>query len=226
MQKCNWKRRNLIRFSKIMPPIFWTLIIFAFDMPYVAIATLIAALIHECGHIAAMLLITGGFKLGSELSGLRLTGGRNLSYKEESVIAAAGPIANLLAFIIFLPFNDYTFVLAILNLCTAISNLLPIESYDGYRILTAALDHCEKGDAARSLLSYISLFTSATVSILSLYLIRSFGGGHWIFFIFIAAVIKSLKKDERVLFARKNEKNGDFGRFQEVSQRKTWKNSR
>ena len=213
MQK--FKLRNILyqSLSKIFPAVFWILIIFAFDMPYVAILTLISALIHELGHIIATVFLNGGFDIRSGLSGLRLSFIRRPSYLEEAIIAAAGPIANIVtAFTLLLIFKtgSYIYVFSILNLLTAISNLLPIESYDGYRILSCITEYFELGETASSLLLCLSLTIEASILTLALYLIRSFGAGHWIFFVFIALLIKSIKNDKRAIFERKREEKRDF----------------
>ena len=37
--------------SSILPPLFWGLIIFGFEEPYLAVTSLICAMIHELGHL-------------------------------------------------------------------------------------------------------------------------------------------------------------------------------
>ena len=80
--------------------LFWVLLMLAFDTPSVVILTVIAALLHESGHIAAMTIICRkGITLPrAVISGLRLKPERALSYTEELFVAAAGPLLNLLLF--------------------------------------------------------------------------------------------------------------------------------
>ena len=40
--------------ESILPIFFWVLMIFGMDVPYIAILTIIAAVIHEIGHIEAI----------------------------------------------------------------------------------------------------------------------------------------------------------------------------
>ena len=44
--------------NSFLPLLFWALIMFGFDAPYIAILTIISAIIHEAGHLFAMLFIT------------------------------------------------------------------------------------------------------------------------------------------------------------------------
>ena len=64
--------------------LFWVLLMLAFDTPSVVILTVIAALLHESGHIAAMTIICRkGITLPrAVISGLRLKPERALSYTE------------------------------------------------------------------------------------------------------------------------------------------------
>ncbi len=107
-------------------------------------AGLLAAALHELGHVAA------AAALGIELRSLRLdvlgarlhTTGRLHSYAAETVLCAAGPLANFLTFALSLPFAKT--VPFALSLCTAslslgFLNLIPIEGFDGGRMLSALL---------------------------------------------------------------------------------------
>lgn len=203
---------------KILPTVFWVLLIFGFDLPHIAIITLISAVIHESGHIIASYAVTKKLVLKSSVSGFRLKSKKNLSYKEEILIAAAGPLWNIIAFVILLPFcksGSYLLDLGIINLFTAISNLFPIESYDGYRIIecTALMLGC--GNRAIHLLRGVSFALLSLFSIIALYFMKMLDAGYWLYFIFAAILIKTVKNDKKVFFERKPEKKRDFKRFRE-----------
>lgn len=103
---------------------------------------LFSVLLHEGGHAAAFLLLGAGApRLGGAAGGLLLTGARPLSPREEALVAAAGPLANLIAagvFLLLIPCvtaKEWCFSVFSVQLLTALSNLLPLESTDGGRLL-------------------------------------------------------------------------------------------
>lgn len=191
---------------KLLPMLFWILLIFGFDLPYIAIMTLITAIIHELGHILATCKIIGNFKLKSAIGGLRLSTKIGISYKNEIIISASGPLANLFVFLLLLPFfkfNDYLLTFGIINLLTAFSNLLPIESYDGYRIILSFGMLFGFGDTFIGILQKLSFVLLSLLSFIALYLMKKADVGYWIFFIFIAILIKTITRDRNIFFTRK-----------------------
>ena len=188
---------------KVLPLSFWLILIFAFDEPYVAILTLISAFAHELGHMFAFLILSKRFIFFGVASGLRLTSQKQLSYTEELIIALFGPLSNIILFLAVSPFivlgaGEYAAVFGIINLFTAISNLILIEGYDGYRIAKCFINQYSSLKELEVLLRALSFFLSVILSLIALYLIRSFDGGYWIFFIFIASVFKAITSDSSV----------------------------
>ncbi|MBE6630019.1 MAG: hypothetical protein E7624_04130 [Ruminococcaceae bacterium] len=127
-------------------------------------ATVIAAAIHECGHLLAAKLL--GIRL--RLLELDVPGARILpqgalpSYRAEVLLAAAGPAASLLLAALLFPFSNL-FLRALLasTLSLGLFNLLPVCGFDGWRVLGGTLTPLlEEARAARVLLvcSYLSLF--------------------------------------------------------------------
>lgn len=201
---------------KLLPAFFWLLLIFAFDLPHIAIITLISVIIHECGHIFALCVLTDNFVLKTETVGFRIKPKKRLSYMEETIIAAAGPLSNIAIFILLIPFygsSEYIFTFGLLNLFTSISNLLPIESYDGYRILECSLLLLGFGNRGIRFLKIISFILLSLFSLVGLYFIKKLDTGYWIFFIFVLILIKTVKKDKTVFSQRKREKKRAFKRF-------------
>jgi hypothetical protein len=188
----------------ILPIFFWLFLIFSFDSPKIAAATVIAIAIHELGHIVSILCIGGDLSgMRGAISGLRIKG-RAPSYGSELLIYLGGPLANAMAALIsllFLP-NEFAEVHFAVNFATCISNLLPVEGYDGYGILRCLVmklsDSCHTG-----LLGGISLFTTSALAISSLYLMDRIGEGYWLFFVFF---LSTLKKLGDLLEIHKNEK--------------------
>lgn len=204
----------------ILPSAFWILLIFGFDLPYIAFLTVICAVIHEIGHIVAIYRITGRYKIKSRINGFRLSAERHLSYSEEMIIALFGPLANLLVFAALIPFykmgGEYITTFGMLNLFTALSNLIPIENYDGYRIAECLLLSASDSPLPPRILKAVSFTLIVILTFLSLYFIKSFDGGYWIFFIFIAVLTKSIKNDKNIFSrekTRKNEFSRDFKSF-------------
>ena len=177
----------------ILPPLFWGLIIFGFEEPYIAILSIISALIHECGHL--LFMEKSGCMRGV-LTGFRIRDARVVTYGRKILGYLGGPLANIILSLALLPFseNEYIRMLAILNLATATSNLLPIEGYDGYGIIKAILESRECPKTAFSLLSCVSGGLILFFTLFSLYLMDRVGGGYWIFAIFFSFLLKLIDR--------------------------------
>ena len=200
------KKRYLIKAVKflvrILPTSFWLVLIFAFDKPYIAILTLLSAFIHELGHIIAFMKFSKKYRFYSVASGFRLSSENGLSYKEELICALSGPLANVLCALALSPFillgpYGYAKIFGAVNLFTAISNLVPIEGYDGYRISACLINQYTNLGLSATVLKAISFILSSFICLIALYLLRSFDGGYWIFFIFLASLIKAISSDRR-----------------------------
>ena len=195
------KMKFLKLLEKFLPLIFWVFLIFAFDTPRFAILTLAAALIHEIGHI------TFGASRGilrlipsPKTSGFRITPPENISYKDELILLIGGPVLNLSFFFFsfalrFIFQTKIIFDFAIINLLTALSNLLPIKSYDGYRIIESLiLMKKSESNGYLTTLSLLSFAFTVILTFLSLYLILKIGEGYWIFALFFSSAVLEIKK--------------------------------
>lgn len=191
----------LIKISRLLPSVFWLLLIFAFDTPAAAIGTLLCAAVHECGHLLALSTLKRNRHISASMAGMRISDFGVLSYKQELFVASAGPIVNILIALLCLALRNYGsgyfLLLGILNLLTAFSNLLPIKSYDGAKILSSGLSllFCEQ--VSHSVINIISFAISVTLSLFSLYLISRFDAGYFIFFVFFIYFVKNIRKSER-----------------------------
>ncbi len=190
--------------------IFWTLIIFGFEAPYAAVLTLISALTHELGHITAIAVISKGrprVPHGS-LNGLRISVYPS-SYKEEMIVAASGPLFNIALFLLLSALEKgacgasaaYLSDFAILNLMTGLSNLFPLEEYDGYRIIRAFLLLIFK-DFTRPIriLEEISFIISAVSAFFILYLMLKIGEGYWFFAVLLTLILSFIAKRQSQTF--------------------------
>ena len=197
-------RKATLLLVGFLPVLFWLSLVFSFDTPDAAAATIVSILIHEAGHLIAITLLGEGiYGLRGALSGLRIKTDRS-SYGGEFIIYLGGPLANAaaaLSAMLFLP-ADYAEMLIAVNTTTCISNLLPAEGYDGYGMLRCLLFRRGISYKRHLFLSAVSLFTVTFLCILSLYLMDRCGEGYWIFFVFF---LSSLKKMENTLKEVKNE---------------------
>jgi len=93
-------------------------------------------LLHEIGHmITATLLRVRVHEFGLKLGGAYVRRAQAPRRREEILIAASGPLMNLLVVVplIFVPRLGYQ--LALCNLVLGVVNLLPLPSSDGLRLL-------------------------------------------------------------------------------------------
>lgn len=112
-----------------------------FGVDGVTSCCLLAALLHELGHLAACIL------LGVPIRGLRLTlagaeltlDGRSESGREELVIALGGPLVNLVSAGTAVHAGEDGMLFAGASLLLGMFNLLPIRPLDGSRILHGGL---------------------------------------------------------------------------------------
>ena len=177
----------------ILPPLFWGLIIFGFEEAYIAILSIISAIIHECGHI---LFMDKSGRMRGVLSGFRIKATNMVTYRQKVLGYLGGPLANIVVSLALIPFSgsQYLRMLAILNLATATSNLMPIEGYDGYGIIKTILEDREYPSIAFSILSYVSGGLVLCFTLFSLYLMDRVGGGYWIFAIFFSFWVKIIDR--------------------------------
>ena len=187
----------LDNFTRILPYVFWGLLIFSFDKPHFAILTLISSAIHECGHLFAAAAVRSGAGLEGKLYGMRIRISEGtMSYTGELIILSAGPLANLVAFLVSLPSVTHPYIaeFAFINILSAISNLLPVESYDGYRIIEILCHSFGKSFIAARLLRYVSFVCVFIIVIFSLFLMAKLNTGYWIYFIFLFSLLRTLKR--------------------------------
>ena len=192
-------------------PAILIFIMIAFEPPGVSLPSLCAAVIHECGHLLAARL------LGIELRSLDIgplgatirTRGSLISYGKEWLLCVAGPAANLVsasAAYIFCRiggkiYTDSTaFGFLSVSLMLALLNLLPVEGFDGGRMLSCAVGSLAGPRATSVLLEICSVLSVCGLWMLSVYLLLRWGSSLSLF-VFSASVfyrifVESNKKQD------------------------------
>lgn len=102
-----------------------------------AVRLLLAAAVHECGHLAAVFFYGGRveeMRLGALGARIRPRFALSLSVSAERVMLAAGPAAGILAGIAALLFGKERF--ALLSIGLSLFNLLPLPGLDGGGLMT------------------------------------------------------------------------------------------
>ena len=196
----------LFFFEKALHYLFWILTALAFDKPHIAILTMLSAALHELGHIGGFLIACNGssFNFKSRLSGPKLNI-RGISYKEELFIVACGPLINIAAgtvfFIIFAFIrSEYLLHISIINFMTAISNLLPVAGFDGYKILYCYLANRRTPFHLFDALYWFSFIVTALLEFISLYFLLKLGEGYWTFVLFLSILINEISKRQKLTF--------------------------
>ena len=201
--------RLILRFSRFitlfLPSLFWLLLVYGFDETYIAGATVLVAVVHECGHEAYFFFRQGkASDLRSSLSGFRIKKASNTSYLADTAIYAAGPAANIITgalSLLAVPFSyGYAELFALVNLVTAFSNLLPIEGYDGYGIINSLLHHFGKEERFLPALDGISFSLISSLTFISLYIVTRVGDSYWMAGLFLISLIREVSKRVNKLF--------------------------
>ena len=101
-----------------------------------AVLIVASLFLHEAGHmIAAISLKVPVREFGLRLGGTYVKRARSTRRRDEILIAASGPLMNLLLVVPFLFVPRFGIQLATCNLVLGFVNLLPLPSSDGLRIL-------------------------------------------------------------------------------------------
>lgn len=167
-----------VRPSALLTPALFLLLT---DTPILLAALLPAALLHElahyavlrlCGVRAARFTITG---LGASLYVPEL---HRLSYGAELLSAAAGPLMNLLLWVLLsLTGREELTLFAGAQMVLGVLNLLPVRPMDGGRILWLATAYLTEPYTADRVAAAVGLAASSALLALCLWLVLTTGSG-------------------------------------------------
>ncbi len=178
-----------------------------------------AVALHECGHLAAFLMLGEALPLfrARQFGFLMTPKSAFLSYPREIAVAAAGPLLNLLTAAALIPAlraggSEANFCFFAINLLTAFFNLLPITGFDGGRILSALSALLLPPRAAAFLSAALSLLFSLLFYFLTLFLFFYGDGSSYPLLLgfFLLGTELSRHGDRFLPFERKQEKTRDF----------------
>ena len=134
-----------------------------FDMDRAVWASLLAAVLHEGGHLLALRMLGGkvaAFRLypfGGEI----VAGGKLFSYGESMVLSLSGILVNLLSFLLLMLPRTTPFLrsFALASLGLGMFNLLPLRQLDGGGALESFLSFFCMPQTAEKVLKVLSFLT-------------------------------------------------------------------
>lgn len=163
-----------------LPTLLWAAAISYFDGFGSLISLALAAAFHECGHLLAYSSLgLAPPRLIPVARGIRLRSPDLLSYRDEAVIAAAGPAANLIGWgagLVLGRAYPWLSSWGEMHLMLALSNLIPLSGMDGERLFACLIAGRLSDRAAyltRRVLSFLCLFVSLFGSLCILWLTGS-----------------------------------------------------
>ena len=167
-----------VRPSALLTPALFLLLT---DTPILLAALLPAALLHELAHYAVLRLCgvrTARFTLTGLGASLYVPELHRLSYGAELLSAAAGPLMNLLLWVLLsLTGREELTLFAGAQMVLGVLNLLPVRPMDGSRILWLATAYLTEPYTADRVAAAVGLAASSALLALCLWLVLTTGSG-------------------------------------------------
>ncbi len=185
----------------LTPTILWIGAVWRYEGMYHFINIALSAVLHECGHLLAFSALGMDMpRIAPVARGVRLIAPERLSYRQEMIIAAAGPAANIVVWILGLMWQGRVTALAEfgeINLVTALCNLVPMADLDGERILRCLLSSHLSDRALYLTMRTITACALFLGLFLSLILYWYTGGGLYPAMLCLAALLTSGDKNSK-----------------------------
>lgn len=167
-----------VRPSALLTPALFLLLT---DTPVLLAALLPAALLHELAHYAVLRLCgvrAARFTLTGLGASLYVPELHRLSYGAELLSAAAGPLMNLLLWVLLsLTGREELTLFAGAQMVLGVLNLLPVRPMDGGRILWLATAYLTEPYTADRVAAAVGLAVSSALLALCLWLVLTTGSG-------------------------------------------------
>lgn len=167
-----------VRPSALLTPALFLLLT---DTPILLAALLPAALLHELAHYAVLRLCgvrAARFTLTGLGASLYVPELHRLSYGAELLSAAAGPLMNLLLWVLLsLTGREELTLFAGAQMVLGVLNLLPVRPMDGGRILWLATAYLTEPYTADRVAAAVGLAASSALLALCLWLVLTTGSG-------------------------------------------------
>ena len=184
------KTRAEIRFS--FPAVL--AVILCTDTKGTALLCLLACALHEAGHIAVMYAMgCPPEKITLYGGGMKLTGGG-----KSIPVIISGCAVNFLLFAAFYFFTaDYNLRLfGVINLLTGLFNLMPVQPFDGYKLLEKLIIRLFSPEKALSFLKTSEIIACAAAApLIILFFLRggvNFSSVVFLFYLFVVDIIENL----------------------------------
>ena len=167
-----------VRPSALLTPALFLLLT---DTPILLAALLPAALLHELAHYAVLRLCgvrAARFTLTGLGASLYVPELHRLSYGAELLSAAAGPLMNLLLWVLLsLTGREELTLFAGAQMVLGVLNLLPVRPMDGGRILWLATAYLTESYTVDRVAAAVGLAASSALLALCLWLVLTTGSG-------------------------------------------------
>lgn len=192
------------RALKIQPlAVIYLLYMVLCDRSGIAVMSILAAALHEAGHFAAARLLKIPVQaMRLDLLGARIdVKGRILSYGEEWLLCMAGPLASLVFSLVgalFWSHSSLAVVFSCASLLLGFLNLLPVQTFDGGRMLACALLYFSSPQKADRILKAFTFFFLWLLWAFSVYLMLRIADGITLFFFSVCLLARFLESREIV----------------------------